>query len=821
MALLVSVLTKKDLSLSLFATAPGVVGLLYLGALAGLLRPTAIVLFYAGFAAGVAAVAYAFHERKARTLLAEVLSPGPLLLATGAVAYWVSYRGAAFAFWDEFNNWGIAVKEMYFTNSLPVGGSAIVYQDYPRGTALFQYFFARNAFWGEDVVYFAHFVLSAVPFVVLFRGARWRSIHRVALTLVFALLLCYMGGPWLRILYVDFALAAYFGVLLAVYLTSDASPSTIAMLIPAIFMMPLVKKPGLGFAGVCAAIIWADLLLRRLFSDAPDAGLAGGIRVLRNGFLAVIRWLIHWMGTACGSSKAFAPILVVALAVAAGVPLVMGAQWPTAIQWALSTGVAAVLLGVAWNLRTSNRMAALFALGILAAFPLDLFVGWRAAAVLIAALLVVATLSSARCRTILAGNPAAIARTAVVALVIAAPLAAEMSWQSWIASHNVKITHDFGNNRTYASALKSFGKYAMPFDIQTRHAFMEALSSKPVARQSNDTLYASLREKWPFLQKAPDVKPLTTVGYSIALLLLFGAAFRLLPGAARRVRLVVPVAFLFAGFCAYMVCLLADYLMGINPPDGQRLLEFHRYAWGYIMAVVILAWGVIAAAGDEARKAGRMRGAVTLAILAVFTLYLYVFENQYWSIAVKADPSSASTTFTSSWQSLPPMLQERIEFAKQVMRPDEEAFVVSPNGGIIDCQFVGYQFFPRRTSMQYFADRGANYTTDPLGGKVSPEQWQLMLAKFSYVFVIRDDERFCKEYESLFSSDRKRGDFLFRVSHKPSGEMILEPVRMNGGEPQAQDRTAFRGQAGVKLPRAPGGAPPPGRAAVDNTRLLK
>jgi hypothetical protein len=713
LALLLGSLTRRDLGLCLFVTVPGIVAILYLGALAGLLRPTAVTLFYAGLAACPIAIAVAVLQKRFLSLVADTLSPGPVILVAAAIIYWAVYRDATLLVWDEFNNWGFAAKEMFFTNGLPDGGTGNAFQDYPRATALFQYFFVRNTYWSEGGVLFAHFILSMAPLVVLFRNYRWKQMHWVALTLVFALLMCYTAGRWPRVILVDFALAAYFGVALIVYFSSEAESSVLAMLVPALFIMPLVKTPGFGFAMVCVAIIAADLTLRRI---------VGG-RTL-------------W-GAVAGAGRA---------------------------AWRLATRadiLRAFPAATAWTRRLPGATAA--------------------------------------------RGPHWVRRAALVALIVAAPLAAHWSWQIWVAETGLRRSHEFGHNRSYASVLRSFGAKGDPREVATRRAFVEALVSKPIAVLKKDTIYQSFRRSSPLLQKAPELGRLTTAGYALVALALFAAAFWMMPSPGARIRLVACVTILFAGFAAYLACLLADYLMGIHPKQGQALIQFHRYVWGYLMAVVLLAWAVVAGTVRRQDSTWPRRTAVPFVILLVFTAYLHIFENPRYTI-IPAEGSPDGQQADPDWGELRRTLAPRVEFTRGIVEPDDDIYIVQRCGDALTSEnfhtwicrfmFAGYEFCPLRTNLVCWTEKKPDCPCDPLAFGISPRRWERMLTRFSYVFIMRSDERFWKVYGGLFEPSGQRDEtaFLFRVSYKASGHLVLIPVRMSGAAGLRLTRTSAAGK---------------------------
>ena len=281
-AALVCSVTAADLSLCIFATVSGVAGLLYIAGLAGQLSVAAHALFYLGLAAGAATAVTAAMGRGNRNLWRAFLAPGPALFIVGSAAVWLCYNAHTFAWWDEFSHWGSAAKELALTNALRTNGSSLAYQDYPPGSALFYYFFFANGRFDEGVASFAHFVLLCAPLAILFRGLRWRQAHWVGATLLFALLMFSAREYSFLITCVDILIGVYFAMTLVAYLTSEAKATTALLIMPGLFLLPLIKKAGLFFAAVCVAVICVDAVMRFALNRrrggmraGPGSGAAG------------------------------------------------------------------------------------------------------------------------------------------------------------------------------------------------------------------------------------------------------------------------------------------------------------------------------------------------------------------------------------------------------------------------------------------------------------------------------------------------------------------------------------------------------------------
>jgi hypothetical protein len=374
MALFVHVLTRRSISLCVFAVVAGVPGTLYLAALAGALGPVAIALFYGGLAAGIAAVAVAAARGRGRQLAAQALSPAIVLLTASTVAFWAFYRGLPFHLWDEFSHWGLAAREMAMFHHLPYSGSLILFQDYPPGAALFYYFCTVAAPYSEGLVYFGHFILLVSPLALLFRGMKWRDAHWIVLTYAAVLLFLCVGGSQLSSIYVDSLLSVYFAMTLYAYFSSQPSPGNVSFLVPALFLLPLIKKPGGFFAVACLVIILADAGVRwaiapRLILSRSKRLAADALRAIRADRLVV---------------PLSANLIVFALILAAKL-------------YTLTVVYLALVLVGACVYRSATLLPALRR------------VAW----------------------------PRAAAACTVWAILLAAPFAAHQSWQYWVRSHKL------------------------------------------------------------------------------------------------------------------------------------------------------------------------------------------------------------------------------------------------------------------------------------------------------------------------------------------------------------------------------------------------
>ena len=256
--------TGRPMVLCAFACVAGVADVMYIAGLCGCLHFAAHALFAAGLAAGAAAIAYALGRGRMRDYLAESLSPGPLFLFGGAAAFWIMYHRLTYYGWDEFSHWGLAARDLTLSNRLPGPDTLTVFQDYPPGTGVFYYFFTSNAAYSEGLVYLAHFVLNAAPLALVALTLTWRKPHWVALTLAWMLLLCAVCWPLFFSVYVETLLSAYFAMMLYLYFTSERPSVSLPFMVPALFLLPVIKKTGAFFAAIFLVVVCVDMALRAL-----------------------------------------------------------------------------------------------------------------------------------------------------------------------------------------------------------------------------------------------------------------------------------------------------------------------------------------------------------------------------------------------------------------------------------------------------------------------------------------------------------------------------------------------------------------------------
>ena len=157
------------------------VGALFVGGLLNLLPEVTYLLYAAGFF-GFAVSAY---QAKSLVFLKKYCNIGFLFLAAMALFVLLRLPGQRFIAYDNFSHWALVVKCMLETNRFPnFQDTLIAFKDYPLGSSVYIYFFAKLVGTAEPIQMFAQaytILASIVPVFFFAKRNRWAAF---ALTVV-------------------------------------------------------------------------------------------------------------------------------------------------------------------------------------------------------------------------------------------------------------------------------------------------------------------------------------------------------------------------------------------------------------------------------------------------------------------------------------------------------------------------------------------------------------------------------------------------------------------------------------------------------------
>src|SRR5688572_1000334 len=196
------------------ALAAAVIDVLLVAAVAGSLRAGVWLLIAAGVLGGL------FEWRAAgwKTPRRVAATPALVIFAIVSIvsAWWL--RPAALWTFDEFAHWGLIAKVMITTGHLPAADSAVIFADYPPGSALFYYFLTFGRDYSEAALYAAHAVLVFAAVCAVCIGSGWLAAGAAFVAGYFALF-AFAGG--VQVLSADVLVALFFGAALGAYFRDD------------------------------------------------------------------------------------------------------------------------------------------------------------------------------------------------------------------------------------------------------------------------------------------------------------------------------------------------------------------------------------------------------------------------------------------------------------------------------------------------------------------------------------------------------------------------------------------------------------------------
>jgi len=101
-------------------------------------------------------------------------------------------KGRIFEDYDEYNHWGIMIKNMFLYNTYGTNPeSIVVFNDYPPLTSIFQYLFIQiKGIYAEDVIIIAQNILYFSMMIPITKNITWKKdVKRIVLSTIIILFL--------------------------------------------------------------------------------------------------------------------------------------------------------------------------------------------------------------------------------------------------------------------------------------------------------------------------------------------------------------------------------------------------------------------------------------------------------------------------------------------------------------------------------------------------------------------------------------------------------------------------------------------------------
>ena len=233
--------------------------------------------------------------RNLKTLLKNIITPGLVFFLLLSFISWKTHSGRMLVEWDEFSHWGLAVKNIFFTDRLyTYPGAVIIYADYPPITALFQYFCLKvlgayvESYLFQAVLYFyigfAIYLFHDVEFSDC-KGLVLRSIFIIFIPVV-------LFSKFYTCLYVDAILGILFAYILLRHFSEKEGKFKSINIALAYFTLTLVKSSGAALALFAAIVITADRIYQSRSNKLPLFKSESGKFSLQKVFTLVLPYLV-------------------------------------------------------------------------------------------------------------------------------------------------------------------------------------------------------------------------------------------------------------------------------------------------------------------------------------------------------------------------------------------------------------------------------------------------------------------------------------------------------------------------------------------------
>ena len=115
--------------------------------------------------------------KNGKNIIHNILTPGLLIYTFLFFTSVIVNRNRIFEDYDEFNHWGLIVKNMFLYNTFGMNGREVVtFNEYPPFTAIFQYLFVMiQKIYKEDAIIIAHNILYFSIVIPITKTIKWNK----------------------------------------------------------------------------------------------------------------------------------------------------------------------------------------------------------------------------------------------------------------------------------------------------------------------------------------------------------------------------------------------------------------------------------------------------------------------------------------------------------------------------------------------------------------------------------------------------------------------------------------------------------------------
>lgn len=219
-----------------------------------------MVLVYILAAVSMFLAIYFYHKKKMQ--VKDLFSPALFIYVVLFGLLLLNCHNARFARVDEFAQWGMAVKDMFYYQSFAKHvGTTVQIPRYPPFAALVEYFFVyTNGMYSAELIYLGFQTMMMSALMILFAGIGKKWQYALTSVAVMVGIPIIFFGDIYNCVYVDPMLAVLAAYILICYFSEELSCFNLLRILGGLFALTLTKDMGLVIAGLLTVVMIADRL---------------------------------------------------------------------------------------------------------------------------------------------------------------------------------------------------------------------------------------------------------------------------------------------------------------------------------------------------------------------------------------------------------------------------------------------------------------------------------------------------------------------------------------------------------------------------------
>lgn len=242
------------------SVAAGIFIMFFMGLLGYLEKGIFLLYVISIISAIVGVILYNYRKMNVK----DLFSYGLCFFVVILVAILINCNGLRLARWDEFSHWGLAAKDMFYSDDFAKhAGSTVYLKSYPPVATLIEYFFCyTNRLYSDHMVYvgfqFLGISLLSVGFSVV---KEKKQIIPTALILIFLPVIFFYDVS--NSIYADPLLAFAVAYILICYYNDEKTVFDLVRICMGLFILTLTKDTGVVLAGVLTLIMLGDVVYKQ------------------------------------------------------------------------------------------------------------------------------------------------------------------------------------------------------------------------------------------------------------------------------------------------------------------------------------------------------------------------------------------------------------------------------------------------------------------------------------------------------------------------------------------------------------------------------